>query len=180
MDGKIRGIKRHKAIQKKIRRTRKSNIKSLDNIIENITNKEAYRSFSEIPFRSSRTDIVILVPRSKLIFIEFKTTSIDKYPETTYIKQIRKNLNNFKSYIKNAPKKYHLSYVSQIKFYYLLAVEKCVTGECDTKIIFDGLSLPNMRYERMFTELSAHFKSWVKKKIIKNYIKKKNDVVLKK
>lgn len=157
------GIKRHGIVQRSLKRTGKSNVRSLDDTLNSLTKRETRRVFSEVPFGKSRVDIVVLDPGRTMIFVEFKTTNGGRRP--AYARQIQRSFGDFIRYVNTAPRKYHSTRTDGIKFYYLLTVEKC-GGNDETEIIHDELVIPSMRYERMLTDLSSRYKAWVKKKII--------------
>lgn len=67
-----RGIKRHCAVQRSLKRTGKSNVRSLDDALNSLTGGKDRRVFSEVPFGKSRVDIVVLVPGRIMIFVYIK------------------------------------------------------------------------------------------------------------
>ena len=162
---RLRGIKRHGIVQRSLKRTGKSNVRSLDDTLNSLTGRETRRVFSEVPFGTSRVDIVVLVPGRTMIFVEFKTTKNDRRPESAYARQVRRSFGDFMRYVNSAPRKYYSTRTDGITFYYLLTVEKCGAGD-ETEIVHNGLVIPSMRYELMLTELSSRHKAWVKKKIM--------------
>lgn len=165
----FRGIKRHGVVQRCLKRTGKSNVRSLDDALDSLTGRETRRRrvFGEVPFGKSRVDIVVLVPGRTMIFVEFKTTKNERPPESAYARQVRASFGDFMRYVNSAPLKYRSNRTEGVAFYYLLTVEKYGDVASDeTKILHDGLVIPSMRYERMLTELYNRYKTWVKKKII--------------
>lgn len=162
MDARSRGIKRHGVVQRSLKQTGKSNVRSLDDRLHDLTGEGNRRVvFSEIPFGKSRVDIAVLVPGQTMIFVEFKTTTRREPPNAVYLGQVRKSFANFMRCANSAPNKYRSPRTDGIKFYYLLTVEK---PDCDeTEIVHDGLVIPSMRYERMLTDYSNRHKAWIKK-----------------
>lgn len=177
---RLRGIKRHGAVQRSLTKTGKSKVASLDDTINSLLSgkeggeKKNRLVFSEVPFNGSRVDIVVLVPGKTIIFVEFKTTKLDKPPKAAYDRQITKSFRDFMKYVSSPARvnKYRSSRTEGIKFYYLLTVEKC-GGKDETTIARDGLVIPDMKYGHMFADSSDRHKAWIRKKLSFKTKKKK-------
>lgn len=179
MNVRIRGIKRHGVIQRRLKLTGKSNVRSLDDAVNSLTggenNSNRRRVFNEVPFGKSRVDIVVTAP-GVVIFVEFKTTKLARTPN--YGRQVKKSFGDFMNYVNFAPQKFISNgATNDVKFYYLLTVEKCGGKGDDTTVIYDGLVIPGLKYDRMFTELADRYKVWIREKIVaktRKLVKKRN------
>lgn len=152
------GIKRHGEVQKNMKRYDKSYVRSLDSILNKITGGERRLVFSEVPFGKSRVDIVVVVPGKKLVFVEFKTTSL-KSKQSSHRKQIQKSFKNFTKFISTSPIEKKFQQTTRFKFYYLLTVERTDERRDDTEIVYEELDIPGMKYESLMSYLSAKHKT---------------------